>query len=996
MLQPNHSNKTFHAITRSKAKMYEFSVPADRHINLGGVSLTDLLDLTIGMLGSLAASAPDGEIGEEKYRLTFSSQYFLALLEARIETGENDLLRLLAASGFYLADYPGSSQVIQRSVDVNNLSGLELILLSVLKRERFNLPAAHPVDSPLGHFRAAWEGFINGAQSIAELQTTTQELRNSIYKGGSDKDLLLVDLMRSISLKHYFVSAKNILERHSGAHQGAWDEYFRREDSIKELWPSQIRLAERGIFSGSSAIIQMPTSAGKTKAAEFIVRSCFLANRGNLSVIVAPFRALCQEIYNDFKTAFGPDQNIQVGLISDVLEDDIEDVLAERQKSVLILTPEKLDFLLRYNPDLAARISLMIYDEGHLFDDTSRGIKYELLLASLKSKLPDTAQVVLISAVISNAQEVKEWLLDETSVLVDGKDLSPTSRNIVFVEWTQRNRFLQFVDDTDIQQNLFFVPAILQSHQLEMRGNETVERFYPMPDRRTRRYPASQIAGFLGVRLASSGLSAVFTGRKDSAQKIAKELIAAYDRRLPIEQPLRYSEAPGEAEKVIAYIHSTLGEDSLNTKAAQLGILLHHGNIPHGLRLVTEYALQKQHFKLVICTSTLAQGVNLPIRYLVVSSERQGRETMKTRDFHNLMGRAGRSGKYTEGTVIFADPEIYRSRNQANKRRWLEVGSLLNPSNSEPSRSRLLKLLENPQGLDEEELETWRTDVADIRDGVESYLMDALANINNIQEMENVVSDLARNTLGYSQIANDEDKVRLVVIFIEIGTMILTRIPELEHRPIYSRSILNLTQSNEVLEVLRTLTGDLLAEDSDLLEVLWPLIYRFNKNSILRSFSEADSLILCRSWMSGSSIPDICSLAAEMERTARGQLTTIQTVELCEAGFSYGSATLLSSLSELITLTIPEDNRLGISTTLLKLQKLMKYGVPSLLQVNIYELGLSDRRLCAQIADSINTLDELFSKRQIIESIEGNALLQEQIRREYPAYFSYRLDSLSV
>ena len=60
--------------------------------------------------------------------------------------------------------------------------------------------------------------------------------------------------------------------------------------------------------------------------------------------------------------------------------------------------------------------------------------------------------------------------------------------------------------------------------------------------------------------------------------------------------------------------------------------------------------------KFVICTSTLAQGVNFPLKYLIVTSTRQGGEQILVRDFHNLMGRAGRAGMHTEGSVISRRP----------------------------------------------------------------------------------------------------------------------------------------------------------------------------------------------------------------------------------------------------------------------------------------------------------------------------------------------------
>ena len=84
--------------------------------------------------------------------------------------------------------------------------------------------------------------------------------------------------------------------------------------------------------------------------------------------------------------------------------------------------------------------------------------------------------------------------------------------------------------------------------------------------------------------------------------------------------------------------------------------------------------------RFVVCTSTLAQGVNLPIRYLIVTGVNQGKNRILVRDFHNLIGRAGRAGMYTEGSVIFADNSIFDEKDQRRGRwRWRGAKELLDP-----------------------------------------------------------------------------------------------------------------------------------------------------------------------------------------------------------------------------------------------------------------------------------------------------------------------------
>ncbi|TVX60611.1 virulence associated protein, partial [Streptococcus pneumoniae] len=105
-----------------------------------------------------------------------------------------------------------------------------------------------------------------------------------------------------------------------------------------------------------------------------------------------------------------------------------------------------------------------------------------------------------------------------------------------------------------------------------------------------------------------------------------------------------------------------------------------------------EYAFSKSKINNVVCTSTLAQGINLPIKYLIISSVYQAGDAIKVRDFQNLIGRAGRAGKYTEGTIILTEPNIYKS--PKNKWKKQNYKALLNPINTEGCQSNILSIIQ--------------------------------------------------------------------------------------------------------------------------------------------------------------------------------------------------------------------------------------------------------------------------------------------------------------
>lgn len=165
-----------------------------------------------------------------------------------------------------------------------------------------------------------------------------------------------------------------------------------------------------------------------------------------------------------------------------------------------------------------------------------------------------------------------------------------------------------------------------------------------------------------------NGSVAVFCGRKDSVTKICRRAVDIFDRGTTLDRPLAVSDA-AEVGKIRFLCEAELGAHASTTQAAALGIFAHHADIPHGLRLAIEHAMKEGLAKFVVCTSTLAQGVNFPLKYLIVTTTRQGGEQILVRDFHNLMGRAGRAGMHTEGSVIFSTPAIYDQRPQFRGRR---------------------------------------------------------------------------------------------------------------------------------------------------------------------------------------------------------------------------------------------------------------------------------------------------------------------------------------
>jgi hypothetical protein len=486
-MRPEQRSRTLLGITRSKAKMFEYDVPARYHIDIPQ-DPARLFTLSIGMLGDLAARSQNGtsdaDLNSLGENLQFSARFFDAYMQTRLNPGIDPYVMLLSAASFYLCDLPGSSVVMARQLgnkapDLGG-EGLDDLLRWILQGNlavTLDEPAGNYRDAIIGISRLTRQFFTDGSGSD-DLLALCGQLRSKAYDTGTPRQLLLADVVGSVVRKKYRNSSWYALPQYTALPPKLWLNALQKPSFIRELWPAQHLLGRSGVLQGKSAVVQMPTSAGKTKATELIIRSAFMAERTSLAVIVAPFRALCHEIKNSLVSAFR-NEPVNVDELSDVMQGDFEIAELLGGKQILVVTPEKFVYVLRHTPELAANIGVLIFDEGHQFDSGTRGITYELLITSLKSMVPATVQKILISAVISNADAVAAWLNGAGSEIVSGQMLVPTFRTVAFASWRDALGRLEFVDESDADKDEFFVPRVIEQLTLKRRKGERKDRVFP-------------------------------------------------------------------------------------------------------------------------------------------------------------------------------------------------------------------------------------------------------------------------------------------------------------------------------------------------------------------------------------------------------------------------------------------------------------------------------------------------------------------------------------
>lgn len=1045
-LKPENNSNELLGMTRAEAKMYEYDVPEDNRIRINKEKIKDLFILTIALLGDYSAKFyndinENDSLKELKDNLVFSAQFFDAYLNAKLQDENRDYYIIMGSAAYYLCDYMGSAKVLSNKLKLNKLNldvnKLDLLLLSFLKND-FSTEIQESVYIEfINNIISSWNLFCSNGEYSENIFQNLNNLKKEIYKSGTDRELLFVDILCAVVKKKYLHTTWYTMPLFTDIDKETWKPILTKI-GIKELWPSQILIGKNEIFKGKSATIQMPTSAGKTKAAELIIRSAFLVNRTNLAVIVAPFRALCHDIQDDMQKAFYG-ENIEIDELSDVYQVDYEFEDSKEQRKILILTPEKLLYTLRQTPELAHDIGLIIYDEGHQFDSTSRGTNYELLLTSLKLMLPKNCQTILISAVMGNMIDVNDWLNGDNSIVIDGKNIVSTYRTIAFTSWLETKGKIQFINQANPEIEEYYVPRIIETVHLDKINDVTESIDFP------KKNDTSSISLYLGLRIISQGSVAIFCGQRKSIKKFCEQ-VNVLKRQYNFNNIINCSDS-NEISKIYNLYMANLGESSY-TSTAKIGILTHHRTIPQGIRLSIEYAMKESLAKFVICTSTLAQGVNMPLRYLIINSTQQGADSILVRDFQNLIGRAGRAGMYTEGSIIFANNLLYDSRRNSKERwRWKRIKELIDPHNSENCNSTIFKIfdpikngltgknsryitmkpldfakayinskieqlietimqhetiMENNQDIcfKREELEYQCNEKINIIKNIESFI---LAQIDFQNDYEEEIQKLAKSTLAY-YLGDLEQKKQIIELFELLGKHIIESTQDPNRRKYFAKTLYGINENIELQNWLEENYQNLgNTEDIDsFLKLILGKLMKYTNSKFYNQCSQQNAVEkILKMWLKGEPYYKILEYLINngIERQTPKRKYNYQIddiVEFCENTLAYNGSLFIGAIIELLPNIYCGSDITNIIENLKLIQKRFKYGLSSKLEVILYELGFNDRTIVQKLNIHLNNIPERSLKKHIIKKYlhDNKEIFRPVFTTFLPSYFSEKMENI--
>lgn len=390
---------------------------------------------------------------------------------------------------------------------------------------------------------------------------------------------------------------------------------------ISELYPPQEEAVKAGVLDGKNLVLASPTASGKTLLAEFCALKHILEKNGK-TVYLTPLRALASEKYEEFKkysTITKRDgRKIRIGISTG--DFDSTDAWLERY-DVIITTNEKADSLLRHRAKWMDELSLVVADEIHLLNEAERGPTLEVVLARLMQTNPDT-QILALSATVNNVDEIAQWLKAEH----------------VTTEWR---------------------PVHLKEGVLV---NDEIQ--YKDGDARKIEKDAKDPAINLALHTVKTGGQAlIFAPTRKTAATIAKR--AAGEIASVLSKPAKRS-LEHEANRVLAAGERTSLSESL-AELVKCGTAFHHAGLGGGHRKLIENAFREGRIKVLTATPTLAFGVNLPARTVIIQDYRRyepgyGWYPISVLEYKQMAGRAGRPKYDKTGEAVL----IARTNDEAD------------------------------------------------------------------------------------------------------------------------------------------------------------------------------------------------------------------------------------------------------------------------------------------------------------------------------------------
>jgi replicative superfamily II helicase len=746
--------------------------------------------------------------------------------------------------------------------------------------------------------------------------------------------------------------------------------------SVTELWRSQLDAIPIALGQGrTGAVVNMRTSSGKTRVAELAILQTLHENPDAKILYLAPFRSLALEIEQTLGQIFD-----RCGFHVSHLYGGFRLSSADRQmaqdSSITIATPEKTRAILRSSPELLSDVRLIIIDEGHLIGADKRYVKNELFVDHLRVLAKSTAcRILLLSAVLPNPDELAVWLTGDVGNVVKS-GWKPSSERFGILRWQGGSVRIDWKGDF-VSYNRQFIVANQCGRQYDHKLMKWKNRRMPFPQSKNEAIAAS------AVRLCSVGPVMIFSARANSIPGLAACVLTAIG-----EYAGDHNWPEKEWNAFVATCQEELQNGAVELAAARKGVILHSNKLPSQVRMATERLMRSTSPKIIIASSTLAQGVNIGISSVIVATPYKTDQPIDHRDFWNICGRAGRAFVDGEGKILYAIDETRESW-QIRQDREL-AASYFNRSLSKPVESGLLFALgvihqaAESAGIDFEHLMTMvaENDFSDlgehnidncleimdlIDDGLLALHEDPEINPNS-EGPELWADTVFRSSLAAIQAQSSTfsiDADGLIRFLATRAKQIVEMTPEPNQRKAYVASGLPISAASNVYRDREQFLQNaklLFDADKNLQSTLTFLEWleewaRENAKGVVANLPEKHVLdMIRRAWISGSPMREILELTDEAD-------------DACKEAYGFQFPWLIHAAAQQLKQIGNEE----LSEILASIALLVELGVPSEKAAWIFLAGVRSRASATELAscsvDLGNSPSEVRRKLRVPDTI---------------------------
>lgn len=525
----------------------------------------------------------------------------------------------------------------------------------------------------------------------------------------------------------------------------SWNQYlnytFRKH--IFSFLPSQREALHKGLLSyNRSFSLRMPTSAGKSYITELLIYQELQKTPNAKILYLAPLRSLGHELREKYRSISSQLDFTYRSLYGGSSMTGTEAILAEAD--LFITTPETFMSLEGSIDDILRQFTLVICDEGQLIESVGRGLDYEMLLSRLRKQ--EHVRFLFISAIIPNIGDINTWLGGTVGEIGESNYRPCTIR--FGVASTDKTSITLHVYENVNKKSLFDFTSFV---------NKDESKGFKLDTQKNR-------ACLMAMKSLDAGSVMLYSTFKKKEYNAScykyGECIANIIQKGKLPSPRSFLNTNQRIllDLLCEFTEYNFGTDYYETNFLKEGFAVHTGSLPQEMREIVETGYEKGALRMIICNSTLAEGVNFPIRTLVLGDIRHpsGKGWMEREVLMNVIGRVGRAGRETYGFVICADKAWWFVKEAASGENLKYAKGMLNDI--------AFEILKVERRLQRQLTDDEVNDMLSESGLVESIDKMLMLSTDDFTTDQDVSLDVSSSSLSY-HLGNDKHKKQITRIF---------------------------------------------------------------------------------------------------------------------------------------------------------------------------------------------------------------------------------------